>query len=415
MTDTQPPPEAPAPTEGTAPAAPAALPVSVEPLVEAYELPTVSAPVVPHSLLVAAHIGWRFLVLAAALVVLLLLLNFFKVLVVPLLVAVLLTALMLPLVELLVRLKVPRGLAVTISVLLGMGVVGGLFTLVGTQLADGLADLSDQARQAYDSARNWLSDGPLGLSSAQIGSLFQEARSGLAPGGEEVAAQALVITATAGEIITGAFLAIFSLIFLLLEGDRIWRWMVQLLPGNVREPVDEAGREGWKTLTSYVRATIGVASIDAVGIGTGAALLGVPLALPLAVLVFLGAFVPIVGALVSGAVAVVVALLALGPIQALLMLAVVIGVQQVEAHLLQPLLLGRAVSVHPLAVVLAIGAGLITAGVAGALFSVPLVAFLNTAVHSLRGRENTWVTELRRPQLRVDLRRHAPRVRRRRP
>ena len=201
------------------------------------------------------------------------------------------------------------------------------------------------------------------------------------------------------------------MIFLLLEGDRIWRWLVHLLPAPTHDRVDTAGRAGWQTLTSYVRATVVVATADAVGIGVGAALLGVPLAIPLAVLVFLGAFVPIVGAFLSGGVAVLVALVALGPVQALIMLGIVIAVQQLEAHVLQPFLLGRAVSVHPLAVVLAIGAGLLVAGIVGALFSVPLVAFLNTAIHSLRGRDDPMVAMLQRPEFKVDLRRRTPKQR----
>ncbi len=369
---------------------------------------------VPDSLRVAAAISWRFLVLVGALVVVLWLLDFFLVLVIPLLIAVLLAALTLPLVELGVRYRLPRALAVGLTLLLVVGIVMGLFTLVGTQLASGFADLSSQASDGFLAMQSWLANGPLDLSNQQISTFLEQARGQISANSEEIAARALTITATAGEVVTGAFLVFFSLIFLLLEGNKIWGWLVQLLPQTVHSPVDRAARDGWVTLTAYVRASILVASADAVGIGVGAALLGVPLAIPLAVLVFLGAFVPIVGALVSGGVAVLVALFALGPVTALAMLGVVILVQQLEAHVLQPLLLGRAVSVHPLAVVLAIGAGLLVAGIVGALFSVPLVAFLNTVVHSLRGRKDTSVSELERLQVRVDLRRHADRVRRRR-
>ena len=370
---------------------------------------------VPDSLRVAATISWRFLVLVGALVVVLWLLDFFLVLVIPLLIAVLLAALTLPLVELAVRYRLPRGVAVALTLLLVIGILMGLFTLVGTQLASGFAGLSSQATAGFLAMQSWLANGPLDLSNRQIDTFLEQARGQISANSEEIAARAVIITATAGEIVTGAFLVFFSLIFLLLEGNKIWGWLVRLFPQTVQSPVDRAGRDGWGTLTSYVRASILVASADAIGIGVGAALLGVPLAIPLAVLVFLGAFVPIVGALVSGGVAVLVALVALGPVKALAMLGVVILVQQLEAHVLQPLLLGRAVSVHPLAVVLAIGAGLLIAGIVGALFSVPLVAFLNTVVHSLRGRQDTWVTELERLQVRVDLRRHADRVRRRRP
>jgi predicted PurR-regulated permease PerM len=148
-----------------------------------------------------------------------------------------------------------------------------------------------------------------------------------------------------------------------------------------------AGTRAWATLTSFVRATLIVAFVDGLGVGIGAAVLGVPLALPLGVLVFIGAFVPIVGALVSGGVAVLVALVSGGPVEALIMLAVVIGVQQVEAHALQPFLLGRAVQVHPLGVILAIAAGVLLAGIVGALFAVPLVAVVNVVAVYLSGDE----------------------------
>ena len=155
----------------------------------------------------------------------------------------------------------------------------------------------------------------------------------------------------------------------------------------MQERVRDAGRAGFGSLIGYVRATFLVALVDAVGIGTGLAIMGVPLALPLASLVFLGAFIPLVGAVIAGFLAVVVALLAKGFIYALITLGLVIAVQQLEGHVLQPLVMGRAVSIHPLAVVLAIAAGGVLAGIVGALLAVPLVAFMNSAVRVLLARE----------------------------
>jgi predicted PurR-regulated permease PerM len=189
-------------------------------------------------------------------------------------------------------------------------------------------------------------------------------------------------------VLTGLFLTLFTTYFFLAQGTSIWAWLVRLLPREARRPIDEAGRRGWVTLTAFVRATIIVAFTDALGIGLGALILGVPLVLPLAVLVFLAAFVPVVGALISGSVAVLVALVAVGPVKALIMLGVVIAVQQLESHVLQPFLLGRAVSVHPLAVILGIAAGALTAGILGALFAVPLVAVGHTVAVSLSGRDD---------------------------
>jgi predicted PurR-regulated permease PerM len=147
--------------------------------------------------------------------------------------------------------------------------------------------------------------------------------------------------------------------------------------------VRDAGRAGFRSLIGYVRATFLVALVDAIGIGTGLAVMGIPLALPLASLVFLGAFIPLVGAFLSGFLAVVVALLAKGPIYALITVGLIVAVQQLEAHVLQPVLMGRAVSIHPLAIVLAIATGGVLAGIVGALLSVPVLAFLNSAIRVL--------------------------------
>ena len=183
-----------------------------------------------------------------------------------------------------------------------------------------------------------------------------------------------------GQVAVGALLTLFILLCTLADGGGIWKWTLRLFPRAARRPVDAAARAGWITVVNFARTQLLVASIDAVGIGLGAALLGVPLAIPVAVLVFLGAFIPIVGAVVTGAVAVFLALVYNGPLIAVLMLAVVLGVQQIEGHILQPLLMGAAVKVHPLGVVLVVAGGALVGGIPGALFAVPLAAFVNVFV-----------------------------------
>ena len=178
-------------------------------------------------------------------------------------------------------------------------------------------------------------------------------------------------------------LALFTLIFFLHDGRQVWSFLLLLVPRHVRPRVDVAGVRGFASLVGYVRATALVAVADAIGIWIGLTVIGVPLSLPLAALVFLGGFVPIVGAVASGAVAVLVALVTNGPVDALLVLAVVLAVQQIEGNVLQPMLLGRAVRIHALAVVLAISAGVVLAGIVGALLAVPMVAVLNSAIRSL--------------------------------
>ncbi|WP_369056472.1 AI-2E family transporter [Kineococcus terrestris] len=353
------------------------------------ERPAHPHPYVSPALRTAAEWAWRFVVVVLGVVVLAYGLSFVSEVLVPVLVALLGAALLLPLTEALHRSGLPRALAALVSMLGAAAVVGGLVALVGQQVAQGFGDLSAQAREGVAEVERWLTGPPLNLSGGSISDLVQQAEDAVAANRDTLLTGAASVATTAGHLVAGFFIALFATFFYLLDGRRIWTWLVGLLPRPAREPVDDAARQSWVTLTHYMRATIVVALADGTGVAVGAALLRVPLALPLGVLVFLGAFVPIVGALLSGTVAVLVALVAHGPVTALLMLAVVVGVQQVESHLLQPFLMGRAVAVHPLAVVLAVAAGATVFGIAGALFAVPLVAVLNTGVGALARRGRT--------------------------
>ena len=248
------------------------------------------------------------------------------------------------------------------------------------EFASGAANLTTQVNSGIQQVEDWLRNGPLEVSSAQLASYTDQVQAQIQTNASAIASSVLTLTSAATSLITGAFVVVFLLIFFLQDGQRIWEWCVRLLPQQAEAPFDGAVRRGWITLVSYVRATVVVAFVDAIGIGIGAWALDVELFVPLAVITFAGAFIPFVGALLSGAVAVLVALVTVGPTSALILLAVVLGVQQLEANVLQPFLLGRAVSVHPVAVILAISAGFVLAGIPGALFAVPVVAVLNTIV-----------------------------------
>ena len=271
--------------------------------------------------------------------------------------------------------------------LTGIAIVGGVLTFVVSQFVVGLPGLADQVTQSIESTRTWLIEGPAHLSKDQITNAGNSAIEAIQNNQAKLTSGALSTAATVTEIVTGAFLVLFTVIFFLLGGRNIWQFVTKIFPENVQGRVRDAGRAGFHSLIGYVRATFLVALVDAVGIGTGLAIMGVPLALPLASLVFLGAFIPLVGAVVAGFLAVVVALLAKGWIYALITLALIIAVQQLEGHVLQPLVMGRAVSIHPLAVVLAIAAGAVLAGIVGALLAVPTVAFLNSAIRVLVANE----------------------------
>lgn len=340
---------------------------------------------VPYGVDLAAAWSWRLLVIAAAAYLLGSLIAFFAVLVIPVIVALLLTALVIPIVDWLVRIGVRRSVASILVVILTFVGVGALLSFAGQQVAQGASDLADATVAGLVQIKDWLKDGPLNASEKQIDRYLERAQEGFANsfGDDGVLSRVTEVGTAVGHILAGFFIVLFSTFFFLSDGTRIWSWLVRLSPRAARERVDSSGRVAWISLTQFVRATVIVAAVDALFIAIGAAILGVPFALAIGVLVFLGAFVPIVGATVAGAVAVLVALVDQGPITALIMLGVVIGVQQLEGHVLQPFLMGRWVSVHPLGVIIAIAAGVLTAGVVGALVAVPLAAAVNAVVQHL--------------------------------
>jgi putative heme transporter len=334
---------------------------------------------------VASEWAWRLGAIALALYLLSRVIREFSEIVVPLVIALLLSALLHPLVDRMAR-RIPRGVASLVALLGTILVIIGLFSLVAQQASSGFPELRDQAVAGIDQVRNWLRTGPLNIDADTIASYVNKAQNAAKSNQSTIASGALGVAATVTHLVEGLFITLFGTFFFLSSGHRIWAWLLRMLPTAAQRPLDDAARSGWVTLSHYVRATLIVALVDGIGIGAGAALLGVPLAFPLGVLVFLGAFIPVVGAAITGVLAVLVALVANGPIIALAVLGVVLLVQQVEAHVLQPFLLGRAVDVHPLAVIVAIAAGAVVAGIVGALFAVPVAAVTNTMISSLAGR-----------------------------
>jgi predicted PurR-regulated permease PerM len=334
-----------------------------------------------------AEWAWRLLVILSAVVALLWTINRLEIIVVPVLLALMLSALLVPAVDWLDRRGFPRGGAVALVLLTGFGILGGIMAFVVSQFVIGLPGLVEQVTRSINSTRRWLIDGPAHLSRQQMDNVGNAAIQALRNNQDKLTSGALSTAATITEIVTAALLALFTLIFFLYGGRNIWHYVTKIVPVTARDRVRTAGVAGYGSLIGYVRATFLVALVDAIGVGTGLAIMSVPLALPLASLVFLGAFIPLVGAVLSGFLAVIVALLAKGWMYALLTLGVLIAVNQLEAHILQPLVMGRAVSIHPLAVVLAISSGGVLAGIVGALLSVPTVAFLNNAFQVLLARD----------------------------
>lgn len=343
---------------------------------------------VPRSVHVAAAWSWRIIVIAVAVAIIVLGMAVGKVIWVPVVVALLLTVLLKPVADALERrLRFPRALAAAVCTVGLLVVVGGLLTLAGRQIADGVGDLYEQATEGFSALLVYLAESPLGLDTAQIESSIEQVQDQVSANSSSLVSGALAVTTTVGNLLAGAIITLFCLLFFLKDGPVIGAWLIRLLPQPGRHPAYEASRRGLVTLSSYARAQILVAFVDAVGIGVGAALLGLPLVVPLTVLVFLASFIPFVGAIATGAIAVLVALVDQGPGRALIMLLIVLAVQQLEGNVLQPLLLGHAVSLHPVAVLLAVTAGSIAAGIIGALLAVPLAATINTVVLYLHGRD----------------------------
>lgn len=343
---------------------------------------------VPFGVRVTAAFAWRFLVIAAALGVIVWVVGVLAILSTTLAIALLLAALMAPGVNFLVqRARLRRGVATAVTVVGGLLLLGGLITFVIAQFADGLPAMQRELGRSLDTVKLWLTEGPLALQTADINKFIDQLFDLIKENQAAITTSALTTAGAVGQFLTGFVLVLFILIFFLLHGRDIWRFLLLAIPVEARDQVDVAGQRGFVSLTGYVRATTIVAFVDAVGIGVGLWIVGTPLVVPLATLVFLGAFVPVIGAIITGAIAVLVTLVSVGWVKALIVLGVVVGVQQVESNILHPLLLGKAVELHPLAVILAITAGLIVAGITGALLSVPLVAVINAGAKSLAGSE----------------------------
>jgi predicted PurR-regulated permease PerM len=340
---------------------------------------------VPPALRLAGAYSWRILLVVGVIAVAVFLISQLRDIVVPFMIAILVAALLVPLVNYLVRHRWPKWLAVAVAMLGTIAIVAGLIFVIVWQIRSGYPDLQARSITAYGQFKAFLATSPLQLNDAQIQSYIDQAVAAIQKDGQALLSGALSVGTTAGHVLAGFLLTAFATLFILIDGKRIWAWIVRLFPRTARAALDGSGRAGWVTLTTFVRVQIFVAFVDAVGIGLGAWILGLafggfPLVIPIAIAVFLGSFIPVVGAVLTGIVAVFVALVYLGPVPALVIVGVVVAVQQIEGHVLQPFIMGTAVKVHPLAVVFSVAAASFIAGIPGALFAVPIVAVANVMV-----------------------------------
>ncbi|WP_370652688.1 AI-2E family transporter [Frankia sp. Cj5] len=334
-------------------------------------------PQVPAALRVAAGWSWRLLIIGAAIYILLLAVGRLRVVVIPVIAGLLISALIRPIAAALRRHGVPRLVSSFLTIFGFLIIVVGVGVGVGFNAADEFPSLSDQVSKGVEQVRDYLQDGPLHLSQKQLDDFTNDITQTLANNRGRLVSGVLSGATVAAEVVTGLLLTLFSTFFFVHDGERIWDWIVTRFPPEGEERVRGAGREAWATLTGYVRGTMFVALADAAGITIGLVVVGVPLIAPLALLTFLGGFIPIVGATVAGGAAVLVTLVSNGWVPALVIFGVALGVQQVEGHLLQPLVMRRAVRLHPLAIVISLAAGGVLAGIPGAIAAVPFVAVVN--------------------------------------
>lgn len=339
---------------------------------------------VPLPLRVTAAWSWRLIVIGVVVVAGFTAFLNLSSLFVPLIIALLIAAPLERFVTRLERLKVPRALGSGLTILTGLLLIIALFALAGTSMISGFDDLRQAAVNGFDTFISWLSSGPLHISSEQIDEAVK-AVTGLAQDNAlGFANSALGVTSALGGVVAGVVIALLALFFFMWDGRNMWQWVVRHLPVEDKDRVDRAGLNAWHTLARYTQTSAFVALVDAVGIGVAAWILGVPLALPIGILVFLFSFIPLFGATLSGAIAVLVALFDGGWTTALWMAFFVLLVQQIEGNVLYPWLFGKAASIHPIVILLTISAGTLVLGLVGAVVAVPLLAFVTAFVTGYR-------------------------------
>jgi putative heme transporter len=340
---------------------------------------------VPSWLATSTAWTWRLLVLIVFATAVLMLLARLYLVTLPIIVALILATLCVPPARALERRRVPRMLSASIVVIGGLGVVSGIIAALVPAFVNEIGELAATAREGVDRIYVFL-ESNFGWDQQEVADLFDQALELLQQQSGQLAQQALTGAAIAVQALAAIVLAIVLLFFFVKDGAHIVDWMLARTPAHYRASARAVGRRGWTALAGFVRGTAAIALIDAIGIGIGLAIVGVPAVLPIAVLVFLGGFVPVIGAFVTGLLAVLVALAAGGLQMALIVLAIVVGVQQFESNVLQPVIMRRAVALHPVVILAALTAGAATLGLVGAFLAVPVAAVVAAMANELRLR-----------------------------
>ena len=340
--------------------------------------------VAPRLLVAASEISWRVIVCLGAFAVVVWALTRVGFAVIPVIIALLLSTLFIPPARALQRRGVPRALATTIVFLGGILLLTGLIALVASGVANEAPKLSKQVSGGANELGTYLADLPLGLDEREIQRQIDQIDDRVRENSGAVRSGVISGAAAAGQVLGALAITLTVLFFFIKDGPGMWNWFCRLFPKGRRDALDELGERSWTVLSAYVKGVVFVAFVDAVGIGLGLLVIGVPLVLPLAVLTFVLAFIPIVGAIAAGAAAVLVALVAEGPVAALLVLGIVVLVQQLESNILYPWIVGKTVELHPVVVLLAVTVGGLLYGIVGAALAVPIAVVGAAAATTIR-------------------------------
>ena len=340
---------------------------------------------IPQGVRTAAGWAWRGLLFAAVIWGVGWLLGEFSGVTVPLGIAFLLTALLSPLAHRLKTWNWHPLLAAAACLLAMLLVIAAIGFGIGVTAARQAPELVSQSVAGFNELMQWLANGPLSIDQAQIDQWMSSLTTWISDSRSVLAGYAAKVGSSVGHFFAGVAIALIATFFFLAEGQHLWRTSAQLLPERYRQPTHRAAERGWVSLVSYMRAQVIVSAVDAAGVAIIAAVIGVPMALALFALTFIVCFIPVVGAIIAGTVATSLALITHGWVAALIMAGGTVAVMWLESHLLQPLLLGKAASVHPLAVLIGIAVGAQVGGIVGALVAIPVLAFGLAFTRSLRG------------------------------
>lgn len=339
---------------------------------------------IPRMLVAGSELGWRFLVCIAALAVVVYGVSKVSFAFIPVFIALLLATLLVPPARWLQRRGAPPALATAVVFLGALAAFAALIALLAPTVVNEFGAIGDHVRQGADKLGRYLADSPLHLDEDKVQREIDRVDDRIRDNSGAITSGVVSGAAIVGQLFAGLLITLVVLFFFVKDGPRIWAWVVRLFPETRRDAIEQVGVESWAVLTQYVRGVVTVATVDALGIGFALWLIGVPMVVPLALLVFFTAFIPVVGSVIAGVVCALVALVNGGPVDALLVIGATLVVQQLEGNVLYPTIVGRRMELHPIAILLAVTIGGITAGIVGAAIAVPIAAVAAVAMKVAR-------------------------------